>query len=208
MSNERIAIGLAVLACLLPTWAEGQAARKAMDPAPIGNPAEWFSPDNYPPDAVRAGRSGRVVADLGLDSTGRVASCTISQSSGTTSLDQKTCDLARDLGRFNPATDRKGRPIVGTYRLPVRWVLPDTAAPVDIATTKLAKDVEFEVTIGVDGSMEGCRTVTTPPPTPDPCSQAVLGRPMGVRYVENGAPVRAVVRQRYSQSVRPATLNP
>ncbi len=89
-----------------------------------GNPAEFFSAEAYPADAMRANRQGRTVARLTVDAAGVPVGCTIVTSSGSRSLDAATCSIAIGKVRYDPARDAAGRPIASTATLPVRWVLP------------------------------------------------------------------------------------
>lgn len=90
-----------------------------------GNPAQYFSSDNYPPAAARAGAQGRVVAKLNVGTDGRVSGCQITTSSGNSDLDDTTCRIARSRIKFTPAKDEAGQPLASVYTLPVRWVLPE-----------------------------------------------------------------------------------
>jgi protein TonB len=90
-----------------------------------GNPGQYFGPDAYPPAAIRAGAQGRVVAKLTVGTNGRVTDCVVETSSGNNDLDETTCRIARSRVRFTPAQDQNGNPIVSSYTLPVRWVLPN-----------------------------------------------------------------------------------
>jgi protein TonB len=90
-----------------------------------GNPGRYFGPDAYPPAAIRAGAQGRVVAKLTVGTDGRVSNCVVETSSGNNDLDETTCRIARSRVRFTPAQDQNGSPIVSSYTLPVRWVLPE-----------------------------------------------------------------------------------
>ena len=90
-----------------------------------GNPGQYFGTDNYPPSAVRAGESGRVVAKLSVGTDGRVTACSVTSSSGSSALDQATCRIAQSRVKFTPAKDDSGAPIASVFTLPVRWVLPD-----------------------------------------------------------------------------------
>nr|WP_299853917.1 energy transducer TonB [Sphingomonas bacterium] len=89
-----------------------------------GNPGRFFGPDAYPPAAIRAEASGRVVAALTVGTDGRVTGCSVTASSGNSDLDDATCRIARSKVRFTPAKDDNGTPIGSSYTLPVRWVLP------------------------------------------------------------------------------------
>ncbi len=89
-----------------------------------GNPGQFFGPDAYPAEAIRAGEQGRTVAALTIDAAGLPTACAVETSSGSRSLDSATCAIAMGRVRFDPARDEEGRPIASHYRLPVRWVLP------------------------------------------------------------------------------------
>lgn len=90
-----------------------------------GNPGRFFGNDAYPSAAIRAGEQGRVVAKLTVGTDGRVTNCVVATSSGSSILDSTTCSIAQRRVRFTPAQDQDGNPIVSTYTLPIRWVLPD-----------------------------------------------------------------------------------
>lgn len=66
-----------------------------------------WTPDDYPRDALQKGESGRVSFVLDVNSEGRVTACTITASSGSSSLDEATCRLARRRARFEPARDEQ-----------------------------------------------------------------------------------------------------
>lgn len=89
-----------------------------------GDPGLAFPPDSYPPEAIRRGEQGRVVALLNVDAGGSTTSCVVKASSGSRSLDRATCDIVVAGVRFEPARDGRGVAIGSTYILPVRWVLP------------------------------------------------------------------------------------
>ena len=86
-----------------------------------GNPGQYFSQDNYPPSALRAGEEGRVVAMLTIGTDGRVSECEVTTSSGSAALDQATCRIAKSRVRYSPAKDENGQPIASRTSLPVRW---------------------------------------------------------------------------------------
>jgi TonB family protein len=155
------------IAITIPTMAAALAdQRPNMQPVPIGHIGQWFGPDNYPPDAVRSARQGRAVVTLQIDASGAVIGCSTFESSGTTILDTATCDIAMAHLRFDPATDAKGQPTAGTYRLPVRWVLPDTVVPAIDVTAGAPKDslVEVELAFDSGGKILSCRSTVTDAP--------------------------------------------
>lgn len=81
-----------------------------------------FSDDDFPDASRRAEESGvtRVSYTVGTD--GKVAACTVTQSSGFPRLDDATCKIIIRRFRFNPAT-RDGQPVTENKTQPVRWQL-------------------------------------------------------------------------------------
>lgn len=96
----------------------------ASGPSVRGNRTAWFSTDDYPAAAIRAEDEGIVAVTLAIAADGRVAGCTVTQTSGSSALDQATCRLYRARGRFAPARDEVGNPIASRYSDRVRWQLP------------------------------------------------------------------------------------
>jgi len=98
----------------------------AVKGGPRGNPGSWFTDDDYPADAKRAGASGRVSVLLSIDTSGKVAGCRVTASSGNSSLDDATCRLAQRRGRFTVQKDTEGNAQPYSYTLPgIRWTLKD-----------------------------------------------------------------------------------
>jgi protein TonB len=98
----------------------------AVKGGPKGNPGGWFTDDDYPADAKRAGASGRVSVLLSIDTSGKVAGCRVTASSGNSSLDDATCRLAQRRGRFIVQKDTEGNAQPYSYPLPgIRWTLKD-----------------------------------------------------------------------------------
>lgn len=89
-----------------------------------GNVAAFFGSNSYPDEARDAGQEGAVRALLQVAATGRVTDCRVVQSSGSQALDRRTCEIAVEKVRFDPARDSRGMAIGSTYRLAVRWQLP------------------------------------------------------------------------------------
>ncbi|HET9427014.1 MAG TPA: TonB family protein [Allosphingosinicella sp.] len=78
---------------------------------------------DYPRAAVRARAEGTVVARLNVGADGRVASCTVTRSSGSPDLDSTTCRLIQQRFRFTPARDNQGRAIASVTGWQQRWWL-------------------------------------------------------------------------------------
>lgn len=149
------AIGVGVLAAAMAASAtNAQDGRKGGKAAALsGNPGQFFGADNYPPEALRNHEQGRTVAKLQVGPEGRVTACTVDVSSGSSSLDRTTCEIALARVKFTPATDARGRPVASGYMLPVRWVLPEEGA----ATPRISFDQQAELEIGADDKLLGCK---------------------------------------------------
>jgi protein TonB len=80
------------------------------------NQAQWAAriQDNYPGDALRAEKQGRVGVHVTIGPDGRVTSCSVTSSSGTASLDSAACDGMQRYARYAPALDDAGNPTTGT----------------------------------------------------------------------------------------------
>ena len=173
--------GLAML--VVPSTSPAHAAGHEMPVTIQGNPGEWFGPDAYPAEALKAGEQGQVIALLSVDPTGKVLSCTI-ESGASPSLNRATCDIALARAVFQPATNARGKPVLSTYRLPVRWILPDDGDPfATYAGTVIAHlspegtmiSCKFETAgdIREDDKGDACRTLNPQAPA------AVLGPYVG-----------------------------
>lgn len=89
-----------------------------------GNPGSWFRNDtDYPSEAIRNEEQGTVGISFEVNAEGRVENCRVTQSAGSRSLDQTTCDLAVRRGRYSPAKDAAGNPIKQSKTLRVTWRL-------------------------------------------------------------------------------------
>ncbi|MBX9858906.1 MAG: energy transducer TonB [Sphingomonas sp.] len=106
-------------------------APSGTDPEPIGNIADWFPADSYPPQARALGLEGRVVFALDIDALGRITQCHVIEGSGSDLLDSATCTQAIINGRFRPGRDAAGKPVAKSWRSTMRWKLAVGAAPGD-----------------------------------------------------------------------------
>lgn len=74
------------------------------------NLARLFSSNDYPAVAIRKGQSGRVKFALLIQEDGRVADCTIVETSGVPSLDSQACAMLKVRAKFEPARGIDGKP--------------------------------------------------------------------------------------------------
>lgn len=79
--------------------------------------------DNYPSDALRAEKEGRVGVRVTIGPDGRVTACSVTSPSGTSSLDAAACDGMTRYARFDPALDDAGHPTTGTFATAIVYKL-------------------------------------------------------------------------------------
>ena len=89
-----------------------------------GDPAQWFSTDDYPPGALRDGREGTTIIAYVIGESGKVESCNVTKSSGSPDLDDTSCRLMLRRGKFSPALDQGGKPMKSSSSRSVRWQVP------------------------------------------------------------------------------------
>ena len=83
-----------------------------------------FSTDDYPQRALTNEEQGTTAVSLQVGANGRVTGCTVTSSSGSSSLDSTTCSILTRKARFTPAKDQNGQPIGDTTSTRVSWRLP------------------------------------------------------------------------------------
>ena len=93
-------------------------------PTPKGNPGNWANSNDYPSRALREEQEGVTRFRVSVGPDGRVTSCDVTGSSGSSELDAATCSLIQRRGRFNPATDGEGQPTSSSWGSSVRWQIP------------------------------------------------------------------------------------
>ncbi len=96
---------------------------KRANPVPRGNPGRWVSNDDYPSRAIREEAQGTVRFTLTVGPDGRASDCTVTGSSGNSTLDETACRLLRQRSRFDPKLDSEGNPTTGTWSSSFRWQL-------------------------------------------------------------------------------------
>lgn len=114
------------------TCPDGSTVAAALACAPVksqaakakGNLISLFSDDDYPPSALRNEEAGTTTVRLTVGPDGRVSGCDIAGSSGSSTLDQATCNVLKRRARFTPAKDAGGQPTSDTYTQRVTWRIP------------------------------------------------------------------------------------
>ncbi len=104
--------------------------------AELLNMKDLVSGDDYPPEAQMADEQGTVDVLVKVDESGRVADCTIQESSGSAALDVQTCRLFWLRAKFAPARDEAGKPVVSAYSRKITWRLEGEGMPVGLWTSR------------------------------------------------------------------------
>jgi len=116
-----LALAGALLAGEAAACDDQQAARPARAKA---NLTGLFSDKDYPAAALAAREQGDVAFALDVGPDGRVSGCTVTRSSGSTSLDSATCGVMSSRALFTPAVDAGGAPVADKIRGRISWRLP------------------------------------------------------------------------------------
>lgn len=95
--------------------------RMAVEPKAIGL---TFRTDDYPLDASRAGQQGEVAVLAFVEADGHVSDCSVIESSGVQSLDEKTCSVLKARARYEPARNTAGAAMRAPTYVRLRWMLP------------------------------------------------------------------------------------
>lgn len=80
-----------------------------------------FDSDDYPTQAILEGSTGKVAIVILIDELGKVADCTIIETSGVPVLDAQACAVIRERARFTPAVGLDGKPAKSAYRQRITW---------------------------------------------------------------------------------------
>ena len=94
-----------------PAWRE----KTAVPAMPVESPGKWFTSKDYPDSAAMYGGQGRSRMLLTVGTDGRIAQCVNFGSSGNAKMDAAACKGFELRGRFHPAVDARGQPIIGYY---------------------------------------------------------------------------------------------
>jgi protein TonB len=89
------------------------------------NLGSYVSDADYPSDAIRREEQGATRFKLAVGPDGRVASCTVTGSSGSAALDLATCRLMKSRARFAPARDSGGNAVADAVTSTIVWRIPN-----------------------------------------------------------------------------------
>lgn len=88
-----------------------------------GDIQRLFSRADYPYAAQRREQMGTARLILLIDEAGKVADCTVTETSGAASIDAQSCAVLRERGKFRPAIGLDGKPAKSAYSQSITWRL-------------------------------------------------------------------------------------
>lgn len=86
-----------------------------------GDLTGMFRPDDYPGVAIDKEQSGSVGLVIMVDEQGRVADCTVIESSGIAALDAQSCAVVTERARLKAAIGRDGKPAKSAFHQRISW---------------------------------------------------------------------------------------
>jgi TonB family protein len=89
---------------------------------PINRPS-WFSSNDYPFEAMKAGVEGSVSFEVDVDASGKPTACRVMSSSGHQILDKATCDIVLSRARFALPRGSGDTSPAGRYSTKTVWRL-------------------------------------------------------------------------------------
>ena len=104
-------------------WNLGPAGKANLSQPARGNLKRIFSFEDYPTAAVAAAETGAVKVELLIDEHGKIADCSVIQTSGVAALDAQTCAALSQRAEFRPAVGRDGKPARSGWIQEIRWQL-------------------------------------------------------------------------------------
>lgn len=124
--------------------------------------AGWIGDEDYPAAALKAAQQGEVQVRYQISASGLVSDCTIAQSSGSSVLDARTCELMSQRFRYAPAVDGDGKAVAEWRTKKINWKLPASAAGAnDTGMATARRKAEVKVEVARDGSVDSCEVVTS-----------------------------------------------
>jgi TonB family protein len=134
----------------------------------------YFQMSDYPAAAALRAEVGTVGFTLDVDSSGRVAACHVTASSGSQALDDATCQILVTRAQFTPARDGNGAVTPDHISNRVTWTLPEppTGAGARANLASYVQDgdypvlamrrgeqgvVGFELDVAPNGRVANCR---------------------------------------------------
>jgi TonB family protein len=87
------------------------------------NIGRLFTGKDYPRHALERWQDGRVKFALLIDEKGKVADCSVIETSGVAVLDAQSCAVLKERARFQPALGADGKPAKDAVTAAINWAV-------------------------------------------------------------------------------------
>lgn len=109
---------------LVKLWHHGPENAALLKSSASANLLRHFDWRDYPIQASRADISGSVFVVMLVDEQGKVADCTVEETSGVAVLDAQSCAILKVRAKFKPAIGLDGKPAKSTVAQRINWRMP------------------------------------------------------------------------------------
>ena len=134
-----------------PQWQGGRNAARESRAVQIEG---TITDSDYPTLAILNEESGTVVVKFSIAETGLVTACETHMSSGSATLDTKSCEIVKTRFKYKPARNARGQAISETKVQRINWRLPGNRPIIE----QIAPFVrEVEVTVSPEGAVKECK---------------------------------------------------
>lgn len=135
----------------------------------LRNAEDVITYSDYPEEALRLREYGITSIVLQVTAQGSISACAVTESSGSPTLDRKTCAVYVKRARFTPATDATGQPIAAEFRAGTSWGVedhqPSTLMSVPLLVKTLPPEyrdpVKARLLFDASGRVARCDVTTT-----------------------------------------------
>ncbi|WP_157215835.1 TonB family protein [Flavisphingomonas formosensis] len=149
--------------------AQGPTATDLSQPPRLRNPQAPITAWDYPAEASPGKDYGIATIFLRVSTEGRVTSCDVTESSGSTILDMTTCSLLKKRAQFEPAKNASGSPVEGEYRSAISWGIndhqPTTSIDIELQVSSIPRSyrspVKAKIIFGATGHVTTCEITAT-----------------------------------------------
>ena len=106
-------------------YAEGELLSPKLKERASENVASLFTDKDYPRDNISSDEHGAVKVILLVDEQGKVADCTLIETSKVAGLDGQTCAIITTRAKFKPAIGTDGKPARDEQAATIRWAIEE-----------------------------------------------------------------------------------
>jgi hypothetical protein len=125
----------------------------AIHPATPRAGADWISPNDYPPAALRKNEFGYVGFSVLVGPDGKPEKCDVTAPTAFNDLNDLSCSLVMRRGRFKPAAGPDGNPAYGIFRSWASWMVADDLPMMQRLAKLYPRPSEIDLTLFVKATI-------------------------------------------------------